>query len=87
MTNIKIKLLGTAETLVESRIACPIEEKDYYVYYFLQRHPGRTLIFCNSIGCVKRLTTLLGLLQCHPLPLHASMQQKQRLKNLERYEN
>ncbi|KAB0805561.1 hypothetical protein PPYR_02531 [Photinus pyralis] len=76
---------GTAESLSESRITCSIDEKDYYLYYFLQRHPGRTLIFCNSIGCVKRLTTLLGLLDCHALALHASMQQRQRLKNLERF--
>lgn len=76
---------GTSSTLTECRISCPIEEKDYYVYYFLQKHPGRTLIFCNSIGCVKRLSTLLALLNCHPLPLHASMQQRQRLKNLERF--
>ncbi|XP_074042289.1 ATP-dependent RNA helicase DDX24 [Leptinotarsa decemlineata] len=76
---------GTSETLTECRITCGIEEKDYYVYYFLKKHPGRTLIFCNSIGCVKRLATLLNLLDCHPLPLHASMPQRQRIKNLERF--
>lgn len=76
---------GTSSTLTECRISCAIDHKDYYVYYFLQKHPGRTLIFCNSIGCVKRLTTLLSLLDCNPLPLHASMQQRQRLKNLERF--
>ncbi|XP_066137965.1 ATP-dependent RNA helicase DDX24 isoform X2 [Euwallacea fornicatus] len=76
---------GTSGTLTECRITCSIEEKDYYVYYFLKKHPGRTLIFCNSIGCVKRLTNLLGLLACQPLPLHASMQQRQRLKNLEKF--
>ncbi|XP_065168949.1 ATP-dependent RNA helicase DDX24, partial [Atheta coriaria] len=76
---------GKAQNLTECRITCDIDEKDYYVYYFLQRHPGRTLIFCNSIGCVKRLTTLLGLLGCEPMALHASMQQRQRLKNLDRF--
>lgn len=73
-------------TLTECRITCSFEEKDYYVYYFLQKHPGRTLIFCNSVGCVKRLTTILNLLQCQVYPFHASMQQKQRLKNLDRYD-
>ncbi|KAG5880257.1 hypothetical protein JTB14_027322 [Gonioctena quinquepunctata] len=76
---------GTSETLTECRITCGIEEKDYYVYYFLKKHPGRTLIFCNSIGCVRRLATVLSLLDCHPLPIHASMQQRQRIKNLERF--
>ncbi|EDW09941.1 ATP-dependent RNA helicase DDX24 [Drosophila mojavensis] len=75
----------TAQTLTESRLLCAIDEKDYYLYYFVQRHPGRTIVFCNSIDCVKRLATLFGLLDCNPLPLHANMIQKQRLKNLERF--
>ncbi|KAH8299767.1 hypothetical protein KR044_005778 [Drosophila immigrans] len=75
----------TSQTLTESRLLCAIDEKDYYLYYFVQRHPGRTIVFCNSIDCVKRLATLFGLLDCNPLPLHANMIQKQRLKNLERF--
>lgn len=78
---------GMSGTLTECRITCSFVEKDYYVYYFLQKHPGRTLIFCNSVGCVKRLTTILSLLQCQVYPFHASMQQRQRLKNLDRYDN
>ncbi|XP_011502334.1 PREDICTED: ATP-dependent RNA helicase DDX24 [Ceratosolen solmsi marchali] len=81
------KTTGTAKNLTECRIVCNIDHKDYYLYYFLKRHPGRTLIFCNSIGCVKRLATLFGILNCSPLPLHASMPQRQRLKNLERFQN
>ncbi|KAG6451629.1 hypothetical protein O3G_MSEX007266 [Manduca sexta] len=77
--------LGTAETLTESRIACSLEDKDPYLYYILRRHPGRTIVFCNSIGSVKRLAQLLTSLKCKPLPLHANMQQRQRLKNLERF--
>ncbi|CAG9855924.1 unnamed protein product [Phyllotreta striolata] len=76
---------GTSETLTESKITCSIEEKDYYLFYFLKMHPGRTVVFCNSIGCVKRLGALLTLLNCNPLPLHASMQQRQRLKNIDRF--
>ncbi|KAJ8978272.1 hypothetical protein NQ317_003056 [Molorchus minor] len=76
---------GTSSTLTECRISCDMPEKDYYLYYFLKKHPGKTLVFCNSIGCVKRLCNLLNLLECHPLPLHASMPQRQRLKNLERF--
>ncbi|XP_076625219.1 ATP-dependent RNA helicase DDX24 [Colletes latitarsis] len=80
------KETGTASNLTECRIVCTIDHKDYYLYYFLKRHIGRTLVFCNSIGCVKRLATLFGILDCKPLPLHASMQQRQRLKNLERFQ-
>ncbi|EFN81150.1 ATP-dependent RNA helicase DDX24 [Harpegnathos saltator] len=77
---------GTADSLTECRMTCTIDHKDYYLYYFLKRHNGRTLVFCNSIGCVKRLATLFGILECRPLPLHANMQQRQRLKNLERFQ-
>ncbi|CAN7944123.1 unnamed protein product [Ixodes hexagonus] len=78
--------LGTAETLRESRIVCSsVEDKDSRLYYFLLAHPGRTLVFCNSIDSVRRLVSVLDLLQCSPLPLHAQMQQRQRLKNLDRF--
>lgn len=70
--------------LSEAQIICSLEEKDYYLYYFLQRHPGRTLVFCNSIEAVRRLTQLFTILGCVPWPLHAKMHQKHRLKNLER---
>ncbi|XP_066523471.1 ATP-dependent RNA helicase DDX24 isoform X2 [Hoplias malabaricus] len=76
---------ATVETLTETRIHCEKEEKDYYLYYFLMQYPGRTMVFANSIDCIKRLTSLLTILDCTPLPLHANMHQKQRLKNLERF--
>ncbi|NXX89829.1 DDX24 helicase, partial [Centropus bengalensis] len=76
---------ATVETLTETRIHCNTDEKDYYLYYFLLRYPGRTMVFANSIDCVKRLCSLLTILNCNPLPLHANMHQKQRLKNLERF--
>ncbi|KAK3927781.1 ATP-dependent RNA helicase DDX24, partial [Frankliniella fusca] len=76
---------GVAQKLTEAQIVCSFEEKDYYLYYFLQRHPGRTLVFCNSIEAVRRLSQLFTFLGCSPWPLHAKMHQKQRLKNLERF--
>lgn len=51
----------------------------------MKKHPGRTIVFTNSIDCVRRLLSVLKLLQCEPLGLHAQMQQRQRLKNLDRF--
>lgn len=79
------KKSGTADKLTECRIICDLAQKDLYLYYFLQRHPGRTIVFCNSIDCVKRLGQLFNLLNCQPRPLHAQMNQRQRLKNLEKF--
>ncbi|XP_061898205.1 ATP-dependent RNA helicase DDX24 [Entelurus aequoreus] len=76
---------ATVQTLTEAQIHCQKEEKDFFLYYFLLQYPGRTMVFSNSIDCIKRLTSLLVILDCTPLPLHANMHQKQRLKNLERF--
>lgn len=76
---------ATVETLTETRIHCQKDEKDFYLYYFLTQYSGRTMVFANSIDCIKRLNCLLVILNCDPLPLHANMHQKQRLKNLERF--
>ncbi|KAM5129268.1 ATP-dependent RNA helicase DDX24 [Mantella aurantiaca] len=76
---------ATVESLTESRIHCATDEKDFYLYYFLLQYAGRTMVFANSIDCIKRLTSLLTILECNPLQLHANMHQKQRLKNLERF--
>ncbi|GAA6068853.1 ATP-dependent RNA helicase DDX24 [Tachysurus ichikawai] len=76
---------ATVETLTETRIHCDKDEKDYYLYYFLRQYLGRTMVFANSIDCIKRLNSLLTILDLEPLPLHANMHQKQRLKNLERF--
>ncbi|XP_057715598.1 ATP-dependent RNA helicase DDX24 [Corythoichthys intestinalis] len=76
---------ATVETLTETQIHCQKEEKDFFLYYFLLQYPGRTMVFANSIDTIKRLNSLLIILDCTPLPLHGNMHQKQRLKNLERF--
>jgi ATP-dependent RNA helicase DDX24/MAK5 len=58
--------------------------KDLYLYYFLLRYPGRSLVFVGSIDGIRRLTPLLEVLQLPIFPLHSQLQQRQRLKNLDR---
>lgn len=62
---------ATVETLTETKIHCETDEKDLYLYYFLMQYPGRTLVFANSISCIKRLSGLLKVLDIMPLTLHA----------------
>eukprot|EP01065_Artemidia_motanka_P031894 TRINITY_DN3878_c0_g1_i1.p1 TRINITY_DN3878_c0_g1~~TRINITY_DN3878_c0_g1_i1.p1 ORF type:complete len:818 (+),score=225.48 TRINITY_DN3878_c0_g1_i1:57-2456(+) len=71
-------------TLKEAVVSCLDDEKDLYVYHFLRQHRGRTLVFVNTIGAVRRLQSILGLLNFPVFPLHSEMQQRQRLKNLDR---
>nr|CAG8433417.1 13248_t:CDS:10 [Entrophospora candida] len=72
-------------TLQESKIDCLAKDKDLYVYYFITCYPGRTLIFVNSIDSIRRLVPILKLLKIEVIGFHAQMQQRQRLKNLDRF--
>ncbi|CAN0074177.1 unnamed protein product [Discosporangium mesarthrocarpum] len=60
-------------------------DKDVYAYLFCSLYPGRTLVFVNAIACARRLGALLTLLRVPATPLHAQMQQRQRLKSLDRF--
>lgn len=55
------------------------------MYYFLLRYPGRSLVFLSSIDGIRRLMPLMDLLELKAFPLHSQLEQRQRLKNLDRY--
>jgi len=78
---------GTTESLTEARLMCTTLDKDLYLYYFTRLFSGRTLVFANSKDCVRRLSAVFTLLRCAPLALHADMQQRQRLNNLDRFKS
>jgi len=58
-----------------------------FLYYFLLRYPGRSLVFVGSIDGIRRLVPLLEVLQLPVFPLHSQLQQRQRLKNLDRFKS
>ncbi|KAG6837085.1 hypothetical protein H0H93_014977 [Arthromyces matolae] len=78
---------GVVSTLQESRIECLSADKDVYLYYFFLRHPGKSLVFLSSIDGIRRLMPLLELLNVKAFPLHSQLEQRQRLKNLDRFTN
>ena len=50
-------------TLKEYAVRCKVDEKDLYLYYFLQEKKGESIIiFCNAITATRRLTSLLDFL-------------------------
>ncbi|CAB4017425.1 ATP-dependent RNA helicase ddx24-like, partial [Paramuricea clavata] len=77
----------TVESLTESKLMCSVQDKDVYLYYFLKKYPKRTLVFVNTIDTLRRLLSILNLLKLSPLALHAGIQQRQRLKNLDRFKS
>ncbi|KAH9937987.1 DEAD-domain-containing protein [Amylocystis lapponica] len=78
---------GVVATLQESKVDCLSTDKDAYLYYFLLRYPGRTLVFLSSIDGIRRLTPLMDLLGVPAFPLHSQLEQRQRLKNLDRFKS
>ncbi|KAI8363577.1 P-loop containing nucleoside triphosphate hydrolase protein [Mortierella sp. GBAus27b] len=74
-----------ASKLLEAKIDCVVDEKDLYLYYFAKKYPGRTLVFVNSIDALRHLIPTMQLLGIDALGMHAQMQQRQRLKNLDRF--
>ncbi|KAF9010036.1 P-loop containing nucleoside triphosphate hydrolase protein [Cyathus striatus] len=78
---------GAVSTLQESKIECLSADKDVYLYYFLLRYPGRSLVFLSSIDGIRRLMPLVELLNIKAFPLHSQLEQRQRLKNLDRFKN
>ncbi|WWC58365.1 uncharacterized protein I303_100905 [Kwoniella dejecticola CBS 10117] len=78
---------GVVSTLRESMVECVVADKDLYLYYFLLRYPGRSIVFIGSVDGIRRLIPLFTLLQLPIFPLHSQLQQKQRLKNLDRFKS
>ncbi|THH32784.1 hypothetical protein EUX98_g1413 [Antrodiella citrinella] len=78
---------GRVSSLRESKIDCLMVDKDAYLYYFLLRYPGRSLVFLSSIDGIRRLMPLMDLLEINAFPLHSQLEQRQRLKNLDRFKN
>lgn len=71
--------------VTEAYLECTEDNRDERLYYLLTQHPGRTLIFTNAISMVRRLAAVLKLLQLPVTAMHSSMQQRQRLKALDRF--
>eukprot|EP00467_Chlorarachnion_reptans_P007952 CAMPEP_0114521558 /NCGR_PEP_ID=MMETSP0109-20121206/20247_1 /TAXON_ID=29199 /ORGANISM="Chlorarachnion reptans, Strain CCCM449" /LENGTH=780 /DNA_ID=CAMNT_0001702665 /DNA_START=142 /DNA_END=2484 /DNA_ORIENTATION=- len=75
-----------AKGVTDYVVECVDQEKDVYLYYFLTLNPGKTLVFVNSISCLRRVSAILSILKLTNLySMHAKMQQRQRLKSLERF--
>ena len=50
------------------------------LYFLLAAHPARTIVFANAVSTIRRVAGILQQLGVPAAPLHASMQQRQRLK-------
>lgn len=61
--------------------------QDVHLYHFLLRYPGRTIVFLSSIDGIRRLHPLLVLLGLNIVQLHSGMQQRARLKSLDRFKS
>ncbi|KAK1390704.1 DEAD-box ATP-dependent RNA helicase 13 [Heracleum sosnowskyi] len=75
-----------AERLEESFIECREEDKDAYLYYILAVHgQGQTIVFCTSISALRHISSILLILGINVYTLHGDMQQRARLKAIDRF--
>jgi ATP-dependent RNA helicase DDX24/MAK5 len=77
---------NVANRINETYLRCPDNSKDLYLYYFLKTyHDDRAIVFVNAISMLRRLVKLLEVLGIAVVGLHASMQQRQRLKFIDKF--
>lgn len=84
-TTVRKNQISLPKKLELRRIECVIEDKDVYIYHFCAKYTGRILIFANTINVVRRMHEMLKLLRINAYAIHAQMQQRQRMKNLDRF--
>lgn len=78
---------GIVSKIHETYLRCPEKAKDLYLYYFLRTYKDKTIIFVNAISMLRRLTKILEILGIPCVGLHAAMQQRQRLKFVDRFKS
>ncbi|KPA81493.1 Atp-dependent RNA helicase-like protein [Leptomonas pyrrhocoris] len=77
---------NVATRINETYLRCPDNSKDLYLYYFLKTYSDdRAIVFVNAISMLRRLVKLLEVLGIAVVGLHASMQQRQRLKFIDKF--
>lgn len=65
---------------------CEAVFKDYYLFHILKENENKSIIvFTNSISHTKKLFSIFSYFDFKLNCLHSKMQQKQRIKNLERF--
>ncbi|WJX76256.1 RNA helicase [Trifolium repens] len=75
-----------AAKIEESFIECTEDNKDAHLYYILTVHgQGRTIVFCTSIAALRHISSILRILGINVWTLHAQMQQRARLKAMDRF--
>ncbi|CAD2213003.1 Helicase conserved C-terminal domain containing protein, putative [Angomonas deanei] len=77
---------GVVAKVNETYLRCPEKSKDLYLYYFLRTFKDeRAVIFVNAISMLRRLVKIIEILGISVVGLHASMQQRQRLKFMDKF--
>ncbi|CAG9464907.1 unnamed protein product [Pedinophyceae sp. YPF-701] len=76
---------GVAAAVTQAYAECLDADRDACLYYLLSAHSGRTIVFANAVSAVRRAAAVLKHLGIPAAALHAQQQQRQRLKNLDRF--
>ena len=76
----------TPDTLKEYRVLCEENEKEFYLYQFLQEHSGdKNLVFFNKVESVKRTGAMFTYLKKKPMLLFGKQIQRKRFEAVENF--
>ena len=67
------------------KVVCAEADKTEALYTYLLTHPGRVVVFVNAISVLKHVAAACELLDLPTFALHAHLQQKQRVKRVNRF--
>jgi superfamily II DNA/RNA helicase len=82
------KTTRVASNVHEAALECTDDERDALTLYLLSAHAGKpSIVFVNAISSLRRLTALLKIMKVNVVGLHAGMQQRARLKALDRFKS
>lgn len=74
------------ERLQVSAYKCSNQMKDYFLFHILKSNPNKSImVFTNSISHTKKLFSIFSYFDFNLCCLHSKMQQKQRIKNLDKF--
>jgi ATP-dependent RNA helicase DDX24/MAK5 len=95
-TNYKLEIVNCTKSEEEVfppnmeilKVKCIAQEKMLHLYHFLdQENCQRNIVFCNSIRSSRQVLSILNYCGMEVVGLHSHMQQRQRIKKIEKFKN